>query len=42
VLAVHCVDERAKKTAWHLIAYTDPLAARYYTIGGIEHLAGES
>jgi hypothetical protein len=42
VLAVHCPDERTKKTAWHLIASTDPLAARYYTIGGIEHLAGES
>jgi hypothetical protein len=42
VLAVYCPDERTKKTAWHLIASTDPLAARYYTIGGIEHLAGES
>ena len=42
VLAVHCRDERTKKTAWHLIESTDPLAARYYTIGGIEHLVGES
>jgi len=42
VLAVHCPNERTKKTAWHLIAPTDPLAARYYSIGGIEHLAGES
>jgi hypothetical protein len=28
VLAVHCPDARTKKTAWHLIASTDPLAAR--------------
>jgi hypothetical protein len=42
VLAVHCPDERTKKTAWRLIAPTDPLAARHYSIGGIEHLAGES
>lgn len=42
VLAVHCPDERTKKTAWRLIAPTDPLAARHYSISGIEHLAGES
>jgi hypothetical protein len=42
VLAIHCLDERTKKTAWHLIESTEPLVARYYSIGGIEHLAGES
>ena|SRR5271154_2130379 len=42
VLAVHCPDERTKKTAWRLIAPTDPLAARHYSISGIEHLAGET
>jgi hypothetical protein len=42
VLAVHCPNERTKKTAWRLIAPTDPLAARHYSIGGIEHLAGET
>jgi hypothetical protein len=42
VLAVHCPDERTKKTAWHLIAPTDPLTARHYGISGIEHLAGET
>jgi hypothetical protein len=42
VLAVHCPDERAKKAAWRLIAPTDPLAARHYSISGIEHLAGET
>jgi hypothetical protein len=42
VLAVHCPDERTKKTAWRLIAPTDPLTARHYSISGIEHLAGET
>ncbi|HWZ33228.1 MAG TPA: hypothetical protein VNX18_17925 [Bryobacteraceae bacterium] len=42
VLAVHCPDERTKKAAWRLIAPTDPLVARHYSIGGIEHLAGET
>jgi hypothetical protein len=42
VLAVHCPDERTKKTAWRLIAPTDPLAARHYSVSGIEHLAGET
>jgi hypothetical protein len=42
VLAVHCPDERTKQAAWNLIAPTDPLAARYYSSSGIEHLAGET
>jgi hypothetical protein len=42
VLAVHCPDERTKKVAWSLIAPTDPVTARYYGLGGIEHLAGET
>jgi hypothetical protein len=42
VLAVHCPDERTRKTAWRLIAPTDPLTARHYSISGIEHLAGET
>jgi hypothetical protein len=41
VLAVHCPDERTKNAVWRLIAPTDPLAARHYSFGGIEHLAGE-
>jgi|SRR5579862_1320724 len=41
-LAVLCGDERTKNAAWSAIAPTDPLAARYYAIGGIEHLAGET
>jgi hypothetical protein len=42
VLAVHCPDDRTKKAAWRLIARTSPLVARYYSFGGIEHLAGET
>ena len=42
VLAVHCPDERTMKTAWRLIEPTDPMVARHYSVGGIEHLVGES
>jgi hypothetical protein len=42
VLAVHCPDERTKNAVWRLIAPTDPLVARHYSICGIEHLAGET
>jgi hypothetical protein len=42
VLAIRCPDERTKKVAWALIAPTEPLFARHYSIGGIEHLAGET
>ena len=41
VLAVHCPDQRTKSCAWRLIAPTDPLAARHYGFGGIDHLVGE-
>jgi len=42
ILAVHCADEQQKRSAWKLIAPTQPLRARYYGLGGVEHLAGES
>jgi len=42
VLAVRCPDEHTKTEAWNAIASTDPLAARHYKAGGIEHLAGET
>jgi hypothetical protein len=42
VIAVHCQDERTKNAVWPLIAPTDPLVARHYSIGGIEHFAGET
>jgi hypothetical protein len=41
LLAVHCGCERTKNAAWRLVAPTEPLAARYYALDGIEHLAGE-
>jgi hypothetical protein len=42
VLAVHCPEPRAKQSARDAIMPQHPLAARYYTAGGIEHLAGET
>ena len=41
-LAVHCPTEQAKGSAWKLVEPTHPLVARYYSFGGIEHLAGET
>jgi hypothetical protein len=40
-LAVHCRDEKAKDKAWEIIKAADPLDARYYARGGVEHLAGD-
>jgi len=41
-LAVHCPAEEAKIAAWNILQLTGPVAARYYSFGGIEHLVGES
>jgi hypothetical protein len=41
-LAVHCPTEDLKTQAWNLLEPRRPLAARYYSFGGIEHLAGEN
>lgn len=41
-LAVHCVTDRAKTDAWQFLGPRNPLVARYYSFGGIEHLAGET
>ncbi len=40
-LAVHCPTEETMKKAWAIIEPEAPLDARYYTSGGIEHLAGD-
>lgn len=40
-LVVRCPNEHEKNAAWPVIKAGDPLAARYYSIGGIEHLAGD-
>jgi hypothetical protein len=41
-VAVHCPTERIKTEAWKLLEPRRPLAARYYSLGAIEHLAGEN
>lgn len=40
-VAVHCPTEQLKTEAWSVLATRNPLAARYYTSAGIEHLVGE-
>jgi hypothetical protein len=42
VVAVHCLDEQSKDSAWNVLRASHPLAARYYAAGAIEHLAGEA
>jgi hypothetical protein len=39
-VAVYCPTETAKTDAWKHIEPMHPLIARYYSFGGIEHLAG--
>jgi hypothetical protein len=41
-VAVHCPVERLKTEAWKFLESRHPLVARYYSFGGIEHLAGEN
>ena len=41
-LAVHCPTEEAKILAWKALEPAHPVVARYYSFGGIEHLAGET
>lgn len=37
-VALHCSDEETKAHLWAVLKKSQPLAARYYTSGGIEHL----
>jgi hypothetical protein len=39
--AVHCPSEESKQRAWSMLHPAGPLAARYYSAAGIEHLAGD-
>jgi hypothetical protein len=39
-LAVHCHSEPAKERVWSRLEQTEPVVARYYANGGIEHLKG--
>ncbi len=41
-VAVRCPTEESKQEAWEILRSTKPLAARYYTGAGIEHLVGEA
>ena len=41
-LAVHCPDDEVKIKAWKALEPRHPIVARYYSFGGIEHLAGET
>jgi hypothetical protein len=41
LVAVHCPTETSKVHTWNLLAGFNPLAARYYGLLGIEHLAGD-
>jgi hypothetical protein len=40
-VAVHCLNEESKQRAWAMLQPSGPLAARYYSAAGIEHLAGD-
>ena len=41
-LAVRCINDQAKNSAWECLEPSKPLVARYYSFGGIEHLAGKA
>jgi hypothetical protein len=40
-LAINCHSEHAKERVWSRLEKTEPVVARYYANGGIEHLKGE-
>ena len=40
-VAVLCPNEEVKVKAWKALEASHPLSARYYSVGGIEHLAGD-
>jgi hypothetical protein len=40
-VAVHCRTEETMQQAWTMLQPENPLAARYYSAAGIEHLAGD-
>ncbi len=40
-VAVHCPSNESKRGAWTILQPEHPLAARYYSAAGIEHLAGD-
>jgi hypothetical protein len=42
LLAVRCRTHQDKTGAWQCLEASRPATARYYSFGGIEHLAGET
>ena len=40
-VAIHCPTDAVKDNAWTLLEPMHPLVARYYRLGGVEHLKGE-
>jgi hypothetical protein len=40
-VAVRCPTDARKERAWRILGSLRPVLARYYALGGIEHLAGE-
>lgn len=41
-IAVRCPNEKVKSEAWKVLKPRQPVVARYYSFGGIEHLVGEN
>ena len=41
-IAVRCPNEKVKTKAWKVLEPRQPVVARYYSFGGIEHLVGEN
>lgn len=41
-VAVYCPTAEVKTAAWKALQPRHPIVARYYSFGGIEHLAGET
>jgi hypothetical protein len=40
-LAAYCPTEKRKDEAWEIIEHFDPIKARHYELGCVEHLRGE-
>jgi len=41
-LIVRCASDDTKDAAWAIVKVENPLDARYYGVGAIEHLAGDA
>jgi hypothetical protein len=41
-VAVHCPTDAIKRSVWRTLQPTGPLVARFYGVGGVEHLVGEN